>query len=73
MFDHKISKQHRVWINFLIVIREKIEVLNAAGVWGSCNTPRCSKSRAGPSMGNQENPIFTAQKAIDWVIYSFFM
>ena len=53
------------------MILEKIEVLNAAGVWGSSNSPRCCKSRTGPSMGNQENPIFTAQKAIDWVICSF--
>ena len=58
------------------MIREKNWVLNAVEAWGSCN-PQISKPpppqrvQGMPMLGDMENSIFTAQKAIDWLIYSF--
>ena len=43
---------HRVWFNSSIVICEKTYVLNAAGVWGSCDSP----SAAGLGQSHAERP-----------------
>ena len=42
----------RVWISFSIVIHEKNRVLNAAGVWASCDSP----SAAGPGQSHAGGP-----------------
>ena len=41
-----------VWINFSIVVREKIRMLNAAGVWRSCDSP----STVGPGQSHAGGP-----------------
>ena len=73
IFSFSFWHGDRVWINFSIVIREKKWSVKCSCSLRELRFPSPQQVQGRAMLGDQENSILAAQKAIDWlIIYTFF-
>ena len=73
IFSFSFWHDEGFWIDFLIVIRGKKWSFKCSLGLRKLRFPSSQWVQARAMLGDLENLIFTTSKAIDWLIYSFFM